>query len=114
MPAVDEAGRVYRRCACRSEKTGRQLGARCPRRTEPGHGRWYFAVMVAGVDGRRVRVRRGGFATRAAAVGVLAVRARWPVASDDGGQLPVDRVPVSDPVARRAAVGQAAYPAGAA
>src|SRR5207249_104988 len=67
MSTVEEAGRVYRRCACRSEVTGRQLGARCPRRPEPGHGRWYFAVMVPGVDGRRVRVRRGGFATRAQA-----------------------------------------------
>src|SRR5947208_1909591 len=53
MPAVAEAGRVYRRCACRSEETGRQLGARCPHRTEPGHGRWYFAVMVGGAEGRR-------------------------------------------------------------
>src|SRR2546429_9109442 len=65
MSAVDGAGRVYRRCACRSEETGRQLGARCPHRTEPGHGRWYFAVMVAGVDGRRGRGGRGGVAPRA-------------------------------------------------
>src|SRR5438874_7552065 len=56
-------------------------GARCPHRTEPGHGRWYFAVMVAGVDGRRVRVRRGGFATRA-----QAERACWDLLQLPGPQ----------------------------
>jgi integrase len=61
----EPAGRVYRRCACRSAVTRRQLGARCPLLPDERHGRWYFAVQVSGVDGRRERVRRGGFATRA-------------------------------------------------
>lgn len=81
MSAVDEVGRVYRRCGCRSEVTGRQLGARCPLLVEPQHGRWYFAVQVCGVDGRRVRVRRGGFATRAEAE-----RACWEVRQMPGPQ----------------------------
>ncbi|BCB79623.1 tyrosine-type recombinase/integrase [Phytohabitans flavus] len=58
---------MFKRCGCRSPETGRQLGARCALLAEVGHGRWYFAVQVDGVDGRRVRVRRGGFATRAEA-----------------------------------------------
>jgi integrase len=41
---------------------------------EAGHGRWYFAVQVDGVDGRRARLRRGGFASRAEAE-----RACWEV-----------------------------------
>jgi Phage integrase, N-terminal SAM-like domain len=69
-----EAGRMYKRCGCRDEATGRQRGARCPTLAEPGHGRWYFAVQVPGVDGRQVRVRRGGYASRAEAE-----RACWEV-----------------------------------
>jgi len=53
--------RVYRRCACRSGVTGRQVGARCPGWSDLEHGRWYFAVWVDGVDGKRSRIRRGGF-----------------------------------------------------
>src|SRR5689334_16447852 len=67
------AGRVYRRCGCRNKESGRQLW-RCPRLAGPDHGRWYFAVQVTGPDGRRQRVRKGGFVTRAAAE-----RAAWEV-----------------------------------
>ena len=42
------------------------VGARCAR-LEPSHGRWYFAVQLPGVDGKRTRVRRGGYASRAEA-----------------------------------------------
>ena len=59
-------GRVYKRCGCRSVETGRQVW-RCPTLVDERHGRWYFAVQVPGADGRRRRVRRGGFATRAQA-----------------------------------------------
>jgi integrase len=51
---------------------------------EPGHGRWYFAVQVPGVDGRRVRVRRGGYASRA-----QAERACWEVQGLPGPQAQV-------------------------
>jgi integrase len=60
-------GTVFPRCACRSAVTGRQLGARCPRRGLVGHGRWYIDAHVPGPDGRQKRLRRGGFASRAAA-----------------------------------------------
>jgi hypothetical protein len=43
--------------------TGKQLGGRCVRLAEGGHGSWYFAVQVNGLAGRRERLRRGGFAT---------------------------------------------------
>lgn len=70
---------MYRRCGCRAVDTGRQWGARCPllrRRRE--HGRWYFAVQVTGPYGRRARVRRGGFDTRAIAEQELAALAGRP------------------------------------
>lgn len=67
MARANEAGPVYRRCGCRCERTGRQLGVRCDRLAEVDHGRWYFAVQLTGVDDRRVRVRRGGFTSRAEA-----------------------------------------------
>ncbi|WP_260725674.1 tyrosine-type recombinase/integrase [Dactylosporangium roseum] len=60
---VEQAeARLYRRCGCR-DAAGRQVW-RCPNLEDPSHGRWYFAVQVAGPDGRRMLVRRGGFLTR--------------------------------------------------
>ena len=64
-------GSVYRRCGCRDESTGRVLGARCPGLRPPKHGSWYFSVDLPSAAGQRRRLRRGGFATRAAAVAVL-------------------------------------------
>jgi integrase len=59
---------VFHRCGCTDQVTGRQLAGRCPRLTEPGHGSWYYAVQVTTVGGRKARYRRGGFATKDAAV----------------------------------------------
>jgi integrase len=39
----------------------------CPRLAERGHGSWYFEGMVSTMAGRRERIRRGGYASRAAA-----------------------------------------------
>ena len=64
-------GSVYRRCGCRDETTGRLLGARCPGLRSPEHGSWYFSADLPSAAGERRRVRRGGFATRAAAVAAL-------------------------------------------
>jgi len=58
---------IYRRCGCRNESTGRLLGARCPGQRSPGHGTWYFSADLPSAAGERRRVRRGGFATKAAA-----------------------------------------------
>jgi integrase-like protein len=59
---------VFKRCGCTNEKTGRQLAGRCPYLADPGHGSWYYAVQVTTVARRKARYRRGGFATREAAV----------------------------------------------
>jgi hypothetical protein len=59
---------VFKRCGCTREDTGRQFSGHCPRLAEPGHGSWYYAVQVTTVGGRKARYRRGGYATREAAV----------------------------------------------
>jgi integrase len=64
-------GSVYRRCGCRDENTGRLLGARCPGLSSPSHGSWYFSADLPSPAGERRRVRRGGFAAKAAAVAAL-------------------------------------------
>ena len=61
-------GSTFKRCGCRDQRTGRQLGQRCPHLRERGHGSWYLVIeLSAAADGRRSRVRLGGYATRAAA-----------------------------------------------
>lgn len=64
-------GSVFRRCGCRDQATGRLLGARCPELRSRRHGTWYFSVELPSPAGDRRRVRRGGFASRQAAVAVL-------------------------------------------
>ena len=65
-------GSTFKRCGCRDQRTGRQLGQRCPHLRERGHGSWYLAIeLSAAPDGRRRRVRLGGYATRAAAQAAL-------------------------------------------
>jgi Phage integrase, N-terminal SAM-like domain len=71
-------GSVYSWCGCRDPATGGRLGSRCPRRGKPGHGSWYLSLeLPAGLDGRRRRIRRGGFPARKAAEKALA-RLRMP------------------------------------
>ena len=79
-----EHGSVYRRCGCRDENTGRLLGARCPGLRSAGHGSWYFSADLPAAAGQRRRVRRGGFATRAAAVAALEALASRPVGPEPG------------------------------
>jgi integrase len=64
-------GSVFRRCGCRDEGTGRLLGARCPGLSSRRHGTWYFSVELPSPSGDRRRVRRGGFASKPAAVAAL-------------------------------------------
>lgn len=61
---------VYKKCRCRDDD-GRDLGAACPklRRSDgtwnPRHGTWWFTLeLEAGLNGKRKRIRRGGFASR--------------------------------------------------
>jgi hypothetical protein len=70
---MDSNGGVLKRCGCRDPRTGRLLGTCCPALPERGHGSWYFDCAVAGLQGRRERVRRGGYPTRREA---LAARMR--------------------------------------
>ena len=66
-------GSVYKRCGCVDPVTGRQLGGRCPRLAGSGHGSWYLELALpAGPNGRRCRIRWGGYPSRAAATSVLA------------------------------------------
>ena len=80
-------GSVYKRCGCVDPVTGRQLGRRCPRLAGRGHGSWYIELeLPAAPDGRRCRIRRGGYPSRAAASEVLA-RLRGPRPGDLGGRV---------------------------
>jgi integrase len=64
-------GSVFRRCGCRDRATDRLLGARCPRLSSRVHGAWYFSLELPSPAGDRRRVRRGGFASKTAAVMAL-------------------------------------------
>ena len=78
-------GNVFSRCGCRGQD-GRQLGASCPRAGMRGHGSWSFEVSVSGPGHQRLRVRRGGFATRSAArTALVAYRRRSDQARVGGG-----------------------------
>jgi hypothetical protein len=59
---------VFKRCRCTDPVSGRQLAARCPHLSESEHGRWYYAVQVTSVGGRRARQRHGAYPTREAAL----------------------------------------------
>ncbi|ADD40172.1 site-specific integrase [Stackebrandtia nassauensis] len=60
-------GVIFKRCGCRNSTTGKRLLSECPRLSERGHGSWYFHCSVVDLWGRHHRIRRGGFASRAAA-----------------------------------------------
>ena len=66
-------GRVYCRCGCADPATGRPASAGCPRLARRGHGSWYVALeLPPDPDGRRRRIRRGGYPTRQIARQALA------------------------------------------
>ena len=72
LAVVVSQGLVYKRCGCRDRVSGRKLGSRCPALSVRGHGSWYLALDVLGMPGvGRRRIRRGGYATRAAARAAL-------------------------------------------
>jgi hypothetical protein len=85
--AMSGQGSLYKRCGCVDPVTGRQLGRRCPRLAGGRHGSWYIGLeLPAGLDGRRCRIRRGGYPSRAAASAVLA-RLRGPRPGHLGGRV---------------------------
>ncbi|HEY3034212.1 MAG TPA: tyrosine-type recombinase/integrase, partial [Streptosporangiaceae bacterium] len=61
---MDSNGGVFKRCGCRDPHSGRLLGTGCPTLAQRGHGSWYFDCAVARFQGRRERIRRGGYPTR--------------------------------------------------
>jgi hypothetical protein len=61
---TDSNGGVFKRCSCRDSQTGQLLGGSCPNLTRRGQGSWYFDCAVAGLQGRRERIRHGGYPTR--------------------------------------------------
>ena len=83
-------GSVFRRCGCVDPVAGRQYGTRCPRLGAcGGHGSWYVRLeLPGGLDGRRRRIRRGGYPSRKAALEVLA-RLRNPKSRGTGGIITV-------------------------
>ncbi len=56
-------GTTFKRCACRDED-GKQLGQSCPQLRSTRHGSWYFVLRIAV---QKHPVKKGGFATQAAA-----------------------------------------------
>jgi hypothetical protein len=63
---MSNTGVIFKRCGCR-DATGKRLERTCPRLAERGHGSWYFHASATNLFGRSERVRRGGFASQAAA-----------------------------------------------
>ncbi len=60
------SGVIFKRCGCR-DASRRRLEQSCPRLGERGHGSWYFQCSAPNLFGRSERIRRGGFASQAAA-----------------------------------------------
>ncbi|MEV2242236.1 hypothetical protein [Micromonospora sp. NPDC049891] len=60
------SGVIFKRCGCR-DATRRRLENSCPNLGERGHGSWHFHASATNLLGRRDRVRRGGYPSRAAA-----------------------------------------------
>lgn len=57
-------GTINRRCRCTDAKTGKELGASCPKLQSRRHGTYgVFQELDPAQDGRRRRFRRGGFET---------------------------------------------------
>jgi integrase len=67
------SGVIFKRCGCRSPE-GKRLEKSCPKLGERGHGSWYFHCYAPNLLGRAERIRRGGFASQAAA---RAARNEW-------------------------------------
>ncbi|MFE9203853.1 tyrosine-type recombinase/integrase [Micromonospora sp. NPDC007230] len=60
-------GAIVKRCGCLNPATRRALGNGCPRLREQDHGSWYFHCSTRNLLGQAERVRRGGYASEAAA-----------------------------------------------
>src|SRR5690348_4929985 len=61
-----DTGRTLKRCGRRNSR-GERLEKHCPKLSERGHGSWYLHCSATTLLGGRDRIRRGGFASQAAA-----------------------------------------------
>jgi hypothetical protein len=60
-------GEPFKRCGCKDEQR-RDLGRRCPRLTERGHGAWFYRYSEpTSPDGRRRQPLVGPFPNKTAA-----------------------------------------------
>ena len=67
-PQRSSTTKITKRCSCPAAYDADRQRVPCPRLREARHGSWTFVVdLGTGPDGRRRQVRRGGFATKAAA-----------------------------------------------
>ncbi|MEU7844737.1 hypothetical protein AB0B39_27670 [Micromonospora sp. NPDC049114] len=64
---MNSQGVVVKRCRCVDPETGRRRGASCPQLTQRAHGSWYFHCSIRNLLGQTERIRRGGYASEAAA-----------------------------------------------
>jgi hypothetical protein len=60
-PRTKPPGSTYKRCSCLEPLTGRRLDTTCPLLRWSDHGTFYFYLCLPPADGRRRRMRRGGF-----------------------------------------------------
>jgi integrase len=58
---------VFKRCGCRDPRSKKRPEQLCPRLGKRSHGSWSYECAVSTMAGRRERVRRGGYPTKAAA-----------------------------------------------
>lgn len=63
-------GSLFKRCGCRDEASGKQLGTECPRLKRSDHGTWSFRVDV-GLPGARSVLKKGGYRDKASAQAAL-------------------------------------------
>jgi integrase len=58
-------GGVFKRCRCRDQETGKDVGSKCPLLKRKGHGTWWFRYEAPrGADGQRRRPLVGPFTTQ--------------------------------------------------
>src|SRR5258708_229411 len=77
-------GSTFRRCGCRDQQTGKQLGRACPKLTQRRHGTWGWRQEIpADEGGKRRTLRRSGFDTKTDAQAELdKIRALLDIADD--------------------------------
>lgn len=92
-PLRKEPGSTYKRCGCSDPLTGHQLDTKCPLLRWSDHGSWYFYLPLPTLNGRRQRVRRGGYDTESEAGEAL--QAEIDLAEEAG--LITRRLAVPDP-----------------